>query len=456
MPSIVSTLRPDGPSSPTEEALEAAGRDPGQPWAPAQALPLPEIQWAMTVDPVELATNQAWPPARFGARAQRLETYFELWRGDLSRLMNTNEYASQSVGPVNIFRRYARFVADLLVRSGPTVNEEQGPLNDAELLRIAHSLFTNGIRYGASFLTAGTLNGVPWLRSIDSRYAYRMSNGGLLFVEPVALSDQPTQANALHVTRIEQGQATFQVRAGTPSGDGLQQIVGPEQSMAAELGPMMVWAIPALPEQAEGWWGTSWYDDLISTVIQKVRRMAANTRVLDDNSDPMLLMRGDLNRYTALPGIPPSAAVQSQLDPTDVSAKIRLAKRLRRAGPLVVPEGIENAEYITWDGSLEAAFSMLDQLDKDFRFLSGLPAALDSDAAVPSGVSLRRMFWQFDAAVAPLFTMTRSALTQAMTNYGQELEWENALEQIEDDPLATEREDVPDEPTARRGEGREE
>ena len=437
---------------PTIAALDEAARDRAGGYGKSMPLPLPEIQWAQTVGPEEVAVESQWPPTRFGTRSERLGLYHELWRGDISAFTDTQLLNDNSVGPQNIFRRVAKFCADLLVREAPTMGQDDGGLSDPELLRVAHSLITNAIRYGAGYLMIGTLQGEPWLRSIDARYLYPQHvRGDWIIAEPRTRGAEATTPNLLEFTVITDGTATNRIIAGTPTGVNNQVTIGAPVTELTDLGAMQIVPVLALPEQAEGIIGTSWYDDMITTVVQKARRMAANTRVLDDNGDPLLLLRGNLDNYTTLPGVPASAAVRSN-DPNTIKRDARVAKRLRQAGPLIVPTGIDSADYVTWDGSLNSSLAMIEQMDRDFRFMSGIPAALDSDTAIPSGVSLRRMFWQFDAAIAPLYSGALSAFEIAGRTFGQTIEWENAFEVIEDAPTATAAEDVEDEDTARRGE----
>ena len=449
--SIWARLLQSGSLDPTEAALEEAGRDTGSPYDKSLALPLPEIQWAQTAEASEVRVNEQWPPVRFASRNERLGLYHSLWRGDLSPLMDTRLLTDNSVGAQNIFRRVTKFCADLLVREPPTMAADEGSLSDPELLRLAHSLITNAIRYGTAYFQIGTLAGVPWLRSIDARYMYPQPTRGDWIIAEPHTTGEATTPNLLEFTILSGGRATHRIVRGTPAGSNTQVTLGAPVTDLTDLGDMQIVPVLALPETAEGIAGTSWYDDLITTVIQKARRMAASTRVLDDNGDPLLLLRGHLDNYTTLPGVPQSSAVRTN-DPAAIRKDAAVAKRLRRAGPLIVPSGIDSAEYVTWDGGLTPALGLIEQLDKDFQFMSGIPSALNSDAAVPSGVSLRRMFWQFDAAIAPLYRGGFAALDMAARQFGRRLEWENAFEVIEDTPEATATEDVPDEPSARRGE----
>lgn len=453
MPSIWAQVQGAG-DDPITNALDAAARQPIGPWNASRPLPLPEVEWALTVRPGELSANQTWPPARFSERQERLALYHDVWRGDLRRLIDARQLSVASVGAANLPRRITKFVADLLIREQPTVGSEDGPGADPELSRLLHTTITMAIKNGVGALLFARTSAGPMMRAIDSRWLYPTAEGGWLIAEPRNVRRDMARAfvpDALQVTSIDaEGTANVMVVGGTPTGVGSDITVGPVTA-AVELGEALLLPILALPEAAEGRWGTSWYDDFLSTVVQKARAMARATRVLDGNSDPLLLMRGNLDDYTSVPGVPRSAATGSVSDPQHDA---QVARRLRALGPLIAPAGVENAEYVTWDGSLEWNQALLDAIDRDFRLLSGMPAVLDSEREAPSGMSLRRTFWQFDAGVAPLFNGARASMTRGLRFLGLgELEWQNALEALEGTPMGDAREDVEDESTARRGEG---
>ena len=329
-------------------------------------------------------------------------------------------------------------------------SQADGAASDGRLMRLVHRLTTQAITHGAGYLLVASSPAGPYLRALDSRYVYPTHEGGWVVTEPMVGPGARTQTpDSLMVTTVgTDGAVMVATRAGTPTGTGYSYGVGPFMS-AGRLGEGMILPVLALPEQAEVW-GTSWFDDLMTLAIQKARRMASNTKVLDENSDPLLLMQGDLDRYTMAPGVPPSTASAS---PSDIQREHAVASRLRQGGKVIMPSGVENARYVTWDGSLGDSIAMLGVLDNEFRFMSGIPAALNSEGPVPSGMSLRRMFWQFDASVAPLYRGIYAVLTRALAAHGLPFEWPNTFEAVTGTPTEAAREDVPDEETARRGEG---
>ena len=446
MPSVWDAIQPTSGEDELLEALAERGRASGSPWAQGQSLPLPEVDYSLVVNPSEIRADATWPPARIQPQHERLQCYFDLWRGDITAFVDRRLLAAAGVGGINIFRRISKFVADLLIREAPTANQASGDeVNDTLLMRLIHDLATDAIRYGAAHLFMARTDAGLILRVVDSRYVLPTDTGGWIIGEPrTSINSINTTPDTTQIILLEGGQANVSIHRSANETYGVGPVVA-----AGMLGEAHIWPILALPSVADHW-GTSWYEDLITVVVQTARRMAANAIVLDENSDPLLLLRGDLDRYTAIPGVEASSAVTSR--PEDIKREGQIGKRLWRGGPVVLDDGIENGEYVTWDGSLEWSMAALDRIDRHFRLLSGMPAVLDSDAEVPSGMSLRRMFWQFDAGIAPLYHSIHQTLTAALDILGLNLEWENTFEAVQDTPTMTATEDVANEATARRGE----
>ena len=433
------------------EALREAGQESGLPWGMPTPLPLQEVDWSTAVpaSAVAGANETQWPPTPVAPRVERLKLFHDLWRGDLSAIMDVRQLAASGVAPVNLFRRTAKFVADLLVREAPTVDGL-----DLEPLTMIHDILTDMVRYGAGLLLVADGPEGPLIERLDAQYAIPTAEGGWVLAEPrMSPVSESTLPDVLQFTLIQDGTVGVMMRTQTPTGVQAGTNLGPVRQSGIIGTAAEVHVIPALPTQPGGTWGTSWYEDLITIVVQTARRMAANTRVLDENSDPLLLMRGDLNRYTTIPGVPKSSAVAS---PGEIGRDSEVARRLTKAGPLVLPDGVQDAEYVTWDGGLEAAEALLNRIDGQYRAVSGIPAVLEADQAIASGMSLRRMFWQFDATVAPMHQMVGQAFTAAVERFGGSFEWPNVFEVVAEDPTMTQREDVEDEGEARRGEGEDE
>lgn len=434
------------------QALAEAGQQSSSPWKLPTPLPLIEVDWATAV-PVESVAGDnetQWPPTPVAPRVERLKLLHDLWRGDVSQIMDVRQLIASGVGPINVFRRVAKFVADLLVRESP---EAQGSdiIQAIDLVVMVHDLVSDMVRYGGGLLLVADGPEGPLIQRLDAQYAVPTAEGGWIVAEPrMSPTATSTTPDVLQFIVIHDGEAGVLNRSQTPTGVQAGTNLGPVLSSGVIGTAAEVVTLPALPTQPGGTWGTSWYEDLITIVVQTSRRAAGNTKVLDENTNPLLLFRGDLDRYTTLDGVAPSRAVSNPA-PGQIENEQAIINRLRQAGALGLPDGVEDATYVTWDGNLEAAMAMLDWIDKQFRLLSGIPGVLDSDEAVPSGISLRRMFWQFDAAVSPIHHTVHRALEAALERFGGTLEWENVFEVVAESPGMTQREDVEDEETADRG-----
>lgn len=436
-----------------EKALAEAGRSTGSPWAQPRPLPLEAVDWATTADMAAVVDSEQWPPPTVAPRTERLALLYDLWRGDLSSVLDVRQLRETGTAATNIFRRTAKFVADLLVREAPEFSGDG--LEDIDALMLVHDLLTDMVRYGGSLTLSAVGPEGPIIRRLDAQFAIPLTEGGWVVAEPrMTAGASSTLPNVLQFVVVHDGGAYVVMRSQTPTGAQAGINLGPVLDSGLIGTDAEVAVVPNLPSQPGGTWGTSWYEDLLTVAVQTTRRMAGNARVLDANSMPLLLLRGNMDRYTALPGVPLSRAVSTpRTSPEELQQRTEVAKRLVQAGPLILPDGVEDAEYVTWDGGLDASEKYLDRVDRLFRFMSGIPAVLDADTAVSSGMSLRRMFWQFDATVAPMHHAITRVLTAAAERLGGGFEWENVFEVVAESPMMTQREDVEDEENARRGEG---
>ena len=453
---VLSEVLLDSRGEPLVEAWRKRSRDTGSPWKHGLPLPLIEVDYTLEVDPNEISVGQSWPPPRFDQRVERLERFHEWSRGDLSSLIDPAMLAAASVAPTNVFRRVAKFVADLLVMARPTVTGEDDEWS-AKLLRVCHDAVYQTIKYGTAFVVSNTMLG--WFRVIDARYVLRRNDGGWVIAEPrvtaVSLDQTPDLIQLINVEPT--GEATMATyrnsrnRVGVGSYGEKRLQLGEERSAAVNVGQVTVAPIVGLPSVAEVW-GTSWFEDLATIVVQQTRRTAINTLVLDANSHPILFLKGMGGAFTNIKdGRSKAAAAGGR--PVDITRQGEELAAVRHGSPILSREGLEDAKYVTWDGNLEASMTALDKIAMQLRFMSGLPAAMESDQAIPSGVSLKRMFWQLYASVSPLYHGAHDALRETLELWGQELEWENVFEQVENAPVMTANEEVMDEATADRGAG---
>ena len=443
----------DAQGEPLVEAWRRRARATGSPWEPGLPLPLCEVDYTLEVDPSEVRVGASWPPARFDQRVERLDRFHEWSRGDLTSLIDPAMMAAASVAPTNVFRRVGKFVADLLVMARPMVTGEDAEWG-MKLLRACHDAVFQALKYGTSFVVACPTLG--WFRVIDARYVLRRNDGGWVIAEPrVTAASQNQTPDLVQMVNVEPdgsgAMSTFRNsrdRYGVGSYGEKRLQLGEERTAAAPVGQVVVCPVVCLPSQAE-FWGTSWYEDLATIVVQKTRRSATNALVLDANSHPILFLKGFGGNFTKVD----AGASKASGRPVDVATQGEQLATLRHGSPILTRDGLEDAKYVTYDGTLEASMNAMDRIAMDLRFMSGLPAAMESDQTIPSGVSLKRMYWQLYASVSPLYHAVHDALGKALEPYGQTLDYENVFEQVEGAPVMTANQEVEDEETADRGAG---
>ena len=438
--------------NPVFEAIDDAAVTGASPWRPSKSLPLEEVDFNTPISNADVANNQ-WPPPVTSLRADRLQLYHELGRGQLDQLIDTRQLDVVSVGPFNIFRRIKKFSADMLIRSAPTTGVEEGPVSDEAINHLAYEFICDQIEYGSAAIMVIQTEAGPIIRNVDPRTLYKRVEGGYIVASNIrrpTTGATPIQPNAIQMLQIEEdGRVAVFV---LPILHTVGGVVTTGQPVARGwLGQAAIYQSHSTPLVSDGTWGTSWYEDLMTVAVQLSRRFAAITRVLDGAGTPLLLLQGDIENFTNLPGVASSLAGNGSSGST--TSRIQLAKKLAASGALVADQDIQDAKFVAWDAaSVEQSVALLQKLDESFRLMSGLPAALQSTEAIPSGISLRRMFWQYDAALAPVFNSTKMVLEKVLKPFGVSLEWEYSLEEIEETPMGNAVEDVEDEATARRGE----
>ena len=425
-------------------SLESRSRDTGSPWKPGLSLPLHEVDFSLTVEPQEFQLDSSWPPARFGDRQSRLELYHRWSRGDMRDMIDQALLDISGVAATNVFGRLVQFTSDLMLREAPSAGQEDGTVfEDKALHRIAHDLVKNAIIYGAAFLLYSQTREGPIMRVVDSRYVLPRTDQGWLIAEP-RTSPGTTSAvpDVMLVQNIDPGGSTTM---GVYTNAYSTLSVGPTTVVPSVIGESMVIPVLAYPTVAD-YWGTSWFDNIATQAVQRTRRLAGNALVLDANSTPIF-------QLTANTGANPYKVGEGGKRPVDVEAEAYRAARQKHAGVMVVSDQSTGGKYLTWDGNLDPSQKHIDQNDKDFQLMTGLPSALTDGTAVPSGVALKQVFWVFDTRVTSLYREVKYALKRVLKKQNLELEWENVFEEVETNPELQSRQAVMDESTARRGEG---
>ena len=126
-------------------------------------LPLVDIDFDLVVNDTDVANAGRWPPVRFYDRDKRLDLLNALWNGELSALV---EYDEDVQLPLNIFRRLALVIADMLMMS-----EIKAVI---DLRAAANQAAIDMIRYGGALYWAGVnVEGEPFVDTILRRAGTR-------------------------------------------------------------------------------------------------------------------------------------------------------------------------------------------------------------------------------------------------------------------------------------------
>lgn len=423
-----------------DAAVESSARNNTAPYRHLPVVP-PDIDMSLPVRIPELWSGYTWPPERMTSRRNRLTVLYDVWRGDLSGVMDIREMYDSGVTPTNLARRTIGIMAQLIMREPPEHD-------DVSLVTAAHDMLVDLLRSGAAFCLR-TTEGYRW---IDSRYVWWTPDGEWVAAEPVQLDTRwqsVDQIDHLRVTVVSEGKGYmwYQPVGFTTTYTDHWFPASMPPSRVENIGMAAMGAAYMPPTQHRGGWGTSLLDDLIPIWVQLARARARDTEVIDEHSRPLLIFRGQVSPWQdRAPEAVSLAARESghtQL-PDEVTADTRTMRLLRRHGVLPFTDGSQYAEYLTWDGDLSASMQLQMRLDGDMRLMSGIAGILGSEQAIPSGMSLKRMFYVADASA----TSARLAVQRALeTLTGAPLDWPDAFNQVDTDN----REDVESEARADRG-----
>ena len=421
------------------EALKEASRATGDPYDRV-VLNTRDVDMSLPIELSELSQGQTWPPTRMSERSTRLNLLRRCYEGDYSQIIDLSEAADAGVTPTNHCRRIIGVQSNLMMRMPPEGSGEG-------LSRAAHrALHDMGI-HGAAFVEK---IGDMW-RSVDARRVWWTADGEWVTVEPrvrMGSKTEVNQADSFQIQVFSEGTVTrwYQdIQTYDPQRGGFIQITGSPRE-TVEMGDACIAAAYRQPEIEQGWWGSPLIIDILSLTAQYAIARARDTQVIEEHSRPLLILRGNINPYVGGSDGMSLAGRRSGRGklPSEIVQDATVTSRLRRHGVLPLTNGTEYAEYITWEGDLQASIQLQERIDMDMRLMSGVTAILGDNVELPSGMSLKRMFSVADAEAQSM----RLPLLEALKSCDESVEWEDAFEAT--DMLNTE--DVENEQNARRGE----
>ena len=383
-------------------------------------LPLAPANYAVVARREEIRAGAQWPPRRFVDRDSRLGLFADLYRGDLTSLVDTETENVRLA--VNYFGRLSVVQSEILMMSVP-----EAPLDIGD---IAGQALVDMSRYGTAWLWAGELAELPFVANVDARDVYPLDEGGWVLVSLFASADAPdSRPNRSEVWTIAaDGQMSREEYnwQGARGAGTLGSLVGEE----AVDGTATLIPAPRAPHVGLSW-GTSQYPDLIAPVLEIAKRFSSNSRTLDEHADPLLAV------YMA------SGAVNTRFNPdppvsqTKDERQERIYTRLRdfRRNPVVnIPNADVKMEYVTWDADLEASFSQIEEARLAIQYITGLVQLLERSQGGLSGVALRRLMLPLYAGTKAMQNELKQRLDDALSfalDEDVEIEWPHVFDTLD-------------------------
>lgn len=187
-----------------------------------------------------------------------------------------------------------------------------------------------------------------------------------------------------------------------------------------------------------GGFGNSIYEAMIPIVAELTRRQSRISNILDENASPILGVKMQEPGMANMPG-----PVGDDQSPRERMRQIEVEDATGRVRSLfVTPRWAASMEYLTWDGSLDAAYTQLQNMLTMMAGTTSMPEslyALMEGGGQPSGASLKRqhvsaylLLEAYEKAIIPI-------LTEVIAEAGAgevEITWANPLDEIEGESAA--------------------
>ena len=237
-------------------------------------------------------------------------------------------------------------------------------------------------------------------------------DGGHVVVRPYVSADAPTsRPNQVEFLHIEPSGATYaEYRLWT--GGGAAGTVG--ASVAAPVSFGTTTLIPVTRDPVYRTWGTSVYADVASPILELSKRFTMASDALDKNQKPVLLWwesTEDLEgRFAPLDPEDPA-------DPTDAEKAAGIVyglEQARRQSVLGMPDQSLKAEYLQFEGGMEASFAQVELAKELLNILTGVPALLSREDMPMSGTALKLQNQPLYATTRAILIALRERLEEAL------------------------------------------
>ena len=372
-------------------------------------LPLEDVVMGVPVALGDFGERSHWPPPRVQPRLRRLETYEELYRGNITNFVEDPTAANFVI---NFFERVPAVITSLMMSSDPEVA-------DREEMRALQSMLgagaINGFRSGRAYLVRiGDELWSPPTSSVfdgDEGEIYVLSTG-------ISVTAQNAQPDYLDTWRID-GEGVMYWRSKYDANTIGAVIEGP-------VGIDGTYAIADRPPVFNGW-GKSLLDSLIAPVAGLALRLSGAERIIEKNLHPITVYGLSATDISTL-GSEGSPLVQSQA--VDLAKFSQEVSDALDEDLLLKPESA-TVEKLEWGAAaMSAAEVMMAELTNYVSAMCGIPIdLLSGQFEAMSGVALDRLLLVL-ASETKQFTRVLHAAAEKV--YGTEFEWPNYFEdQIE-------------------------
>lgn len=422
-------------------------------------LPMREVYLGVELTADDLGTGAVWPPERGYPRVMRMEHQREAALGDLSHWLHTDQDVM-----LNPIGDHEDMVCAMLLASPPRLGgpspgvsippspggdqpppdpmadpvapesgddaldqtggggQDGDPSVDARLGSVVECAAVDMLRHGRTVLI-GT--GPDDVRHVDIRWCWPVAEDPMdedspqmwIFAIPriTGVATEATRYDAVDIMVWDDGTLTGQTyayhSAGLRSRGGrLGPVIGPLPSAegvklaVADRGPMT------------NEWGTPITDRLIPIAVELCRRESGMSYAIDRNERPIWQARmatADLAEID----------ITSDLEGAALQGRKQLMEQaplLRQHDVLIIPDGMDPGEYVTWDQNMEASESFLARMDQMWTRATGFaPIEAADSGSVPSGVAIARR----NAMAVARNRQLHASLSAALTEIVGPLEW---------------------------------
>ena len=170
--------------------------------------------------------------------------------------------------------------------------------------------------------------------------------------------------------------------------------------------------IPVALEPTDGDWGRSQYFDMTSLSLELIRRLTANSEILNEHGNP---------RIKVIPndGVDPNSyRTDDDDDLLEVYTEQTRLDSLRQSNVVIIPHGYADMDYLFWDGTLDDHFMQFDKTQEQMFAITHLPLTimgLDGSVTIPaSGRALRFQFIDPHTHIQKVQTQAINALKQVI------------------------------------------